>query len=544
MGGPVYAAPINGSCLSPDSDNKVTSMTEASSVTGKESESCSAFPSASEPVPTNAQQRGNRRRTSPNLEAWEIVKPEIRRLYLDENRRLKDVMAILGEQWGFWASLKMYKTKLTQWKFFKNNRQEDVAKLLSLERHRQTMGKESTFRRNGKPVDLAAYMRRKGLRPIDLLVMAQSGDLPPTLRCRTPPPSPPMLPKKIEAPDDFLLQEAYLHWTLDNPSMPPQMDARYFQNLDDYHNSAAMRSVANLTHGCWLLSIGRVQEGGHFCRKAFATVDGVLDTSAQFAVYELLGAVTRYPDPGIHRELWNYLAKYAAKIGRANDRLKRMLTALAKHARNFNLEHNVAMLQWGRRFSSKQSNGMFDGKPFDYTLLQPWDMLPMDKSYYHRYYISQALWEVDKIPSATIASLEAFEEPDNMRADLLLMFGNGTAWADDRISSMALKMLADMPRANPPRYLQFMCLYAVARNNRARCQGEEYASSTDHMLARHSLTQAAEVQSKAWERGKNYYETLTLLESWHREAGNDEEARITRMKREVECQQAFRALCV
>jgi hypothetical protein len=383
----------------------------------------------------------------------------------------------------------MYKTKLTQWKFFKNNRQTDVANLLYLERHRQAMGKESTFRRNGKPVDVTAYMRRKGLRPMDLLEAAQSGDLPPTLRVRTPPP---VLPKGIEAPDDFRLQEAYLHWSLDNPLMPPQIDARYFRDLDRYHDSAAMSSVTMLTHGCWLLSIGRMKEGGTFCRRAFGTIDGVLDASAQFAVYELLGSAARYPDQGIHRQLWNYLAKYAVKIGRVNDRLQRMLNAFAKHARDFSVEDNVAMLQWARRFSSMQSNGMFDSKPFDYTLLQPWDMLPMNKSYYHRYYISQVLWEVDEIPSATISYLEALEDPWNLRADLLLIFGNQTAWADDRISTMALKMLAQMPLTNPPRYLQFMCLYALARNNRARCQGEKVRFSPDHKLAKEYLRRAAE----------------------------------------------------
>lgn len=395
----------------------------------------------------------------------------------------------------------MYKTKLTQWKFFKNNRQEDVANLLYLQRYRQAMGKESTFRRNGKPVNVAAYIRRKGLRPNDLIEVAQSGDLPPTLRCRTPPPSqpqsrlpppPPMLPKMIEAPDDFLLQEAYLHWSLDSPLMPPQMDARYFKGLDKYHNSESMRSVTVLTHGCWLLSIGRMREGGAFCRQAFSMIHSVLDSSAQFAVYELLGSAARYPDLGIHRELWNYLAKYATRIGHVNSRLQRMIAAFAKHARTFGVEHNVDMLQWARRFSSSQSHGTFDNKPFDYTLIQPWDILPMDKSYYHRYYLSQASWQIDEIPTAAMPSLDEYEDPCNLRADLLLLFGNQTAWADERISATALKMMRQMPLDQPPRYLQFVCLYALAMNNRARCQGEKVKFSPDHKLAREYLRKAAE----------------------------------------------------
>jgi hypothetical protein len=156
------------------------------------------------------------------------------------------------------------------------------------------------------------------------------------------------------------------------------------------------------------------------------------------------------------------------------------------------------------------------------------------------------------------------------------MFGNQTAWADDRISAIALKMLGQFPSTPPPRYLQFVCLYALARNNRARCQGEKekVKFSPDHKLAREYLQRAAEgelalgdglapphlfsvntltlvtadsisydvVQIEAWEAGKNYYETLTLLESWHQEAGDEEKAEATRMKREIECQKAFEAL--
>ncbi|KAI8953150.1 Clr5 domain-containing protein [Xylaria longipes] len=489
MSKPPRAVAVSGRYPSPDSDRDVVSSaasTEAETLPAPERDSTSC-----EPVSTDMQQRGKRRRKSHSPEAWEAVKADIARLYLEENRRLKDVMAILEEQRGFWASPKMYKTKLTQWKFFKNNRQADVANLLYLQQHRLAMGKESMFRRNGRTVDVAAYIRRKGLRPVDLLEVAESGDLPPTLRCRTPPP-PPLLPKAIGAPDDFMLQEAYLHWSLDHHLMPPQLDARYFQELDRYHESDAMRSVTLLTHGCWLLSIGKMREGGGFCRKAFSTIDRVLDRSAHFAVYELFGVVSRYPDLGIHRLLWSYLSKYAARIGGVNDKLQHLLAAFAKLARDFSLEHNVEMLQWGRRFASTQSNGTFDGKPFDYTLIQPWDMLPVSKSYRHRYYLSQGVWKAGEIPAATIYSPEGDEDPWNLRADLLVIFGNQTAWLDDRISTMALKMLAQVPPDRPPGYLHFMCLYALAQNNRARCRGGSAQSNPDHKLAREYLRQAAE----------------------------------------------------
>ncbi|KAK5633810.1 hypothetical protein RRF57_009524 [Xylaria bambusicola] len=392
--------------------------------------------------------------------------------------------------------------------FFKNNRQADVANMLHLQQHRLAMGKESTFRRNGRAIDVEAYMRRKGLRSADLLERVQPGDLPPTLRCRTPPLLP-LLPKKIDAPDDFVLQEAYLHWTVEHPLMPPQMDANYFKGIDNYQESEAMRSVLLLTHGCWLLSIGRINDGGAFCRQSFSTIDKVLDESSHFAVYELLSSLSRYPDLGIQRLLWSYLVKYAAKVGGVTERLRRMLKTFANLAQNFSLEHNVAMMQWGRRFSSGQSNGTFDGKPFDYTLIEPddeldsepaellqpaytsserWDILSMNRSYYHRYYLNQGTWEADKIPTATIYSGDSW----SLRADLLLILGNQTAWTDERIPAIAEKMLSEIPSENPPQYLQFVCLYALAQTSHARCWDKQARHSPDHERAREYLQKAIE----------------------------------------------------
>ncbi|KAI0508917.1 Clr5 domain-containing protein [Xylaria bambusicola] len=446
------------------------------------------------PIPIDAQQPSNRRRRTHSPEAWESVKADIARLYLEENRRLKVrnlLSSIQDAEWPSYALPKMYKTKLTQWKFFKNNRQADVANMLYLQQHRLAMGKESTFRRNGRAIDVAAYMRRKGLRSADLLEMVQPGDLPPTLRCRTPPPLPP-LPKKINAPDEFVLQEAYLHWTVEHPLMPPQMDANYFKGIDNYQASEAMRSVLLLTHGCWLLSIGKMNDGGAFCRRSFSTIDNILDQSAHFALYELLSSMSRYPDLGIQRLLWSYLGKYAAKIGGVNERLRRVLGAFANLARDFSLEHNVAMMQWGRRFSSNQSNGTFDGKPFDYTLIEPWDILSMNSSYYHRYYLNQGTWEADKIPTATIYSPDGAGDSWSLRADLLLMLGNQTAWRDERISAIAEQMLSEIPSDDPPQYLQFVCLYALAQTYHARCWDKKARHSPDHERARECLQKAVE----------------------------------------------------
>ncbi|KAF3065938.1 Maltose permease MAL31 [Daldinia childiae] len=291
--------------------------------------------------------RGHRKRTHAP-EVWETHKAEIGRLYLDENKRLKDVMEIMENRWGFRASQKMYKTKLTQWKFFKNNRQADVANLLYLQRHRLAIGKESTFRRNGKLIDVEAYMRRRGVSAFDLVEVADSGDLPPTVRCRTPP----SIPRLLDSPGDLCIKERFFQWTSQKFIKPRPIDTDYLKKLDAHHTSNALLSVQLLTHGCWLFSEGRNQEGGWFCRGAFALLHHILETSASLSFFEMMMAIQRYPNAEIMRELWSYLSRYAAAIDGVNQPLHRVLVSFARFSQQHSLEHNTNVLDWALQWAS------------------------------------------------------------------------------------------------------------------------------------------------------------------------------------------------
>ncbi|KAI1463839.1 uncharacterized protein F4812DRAFT_233933 [Daldinia caldariorum] len=493
---------------------------------------------ASEVKPTStSSKRGYRKRTH-SPEVWETHKAEIGRLYLDENKRLKDVMEIMEERWGFRASQKMYKTKLTQWKFFKNNRQVDVANLLYLQRHRLAIGKETTFRRNGKLIDVEAYMRRRGVNAFDLVEVADLGDLPPTVRCRTPP----SVPRLLEPPGELCIKERFFQWTSQTFVKPRPLDTDYLKKLDAHHTSNALLSVQLLTHGCWLFSEGRNMEGGWFCRGAFALLHHILETSAALSFFEMMMAIQRYPNAEIMRELWSYLSRYAGAIDGVNQPLHRLLASFAKFSQQHGLEHNVNLLDWAIEWASGRFNSSFDGKPFDYALLKPWDLGPIWDSY-HRYYLCLNHWEVDKIPTATLPKLETVQDPSNLRADLLLIFGNQCSWSDDRLPKIALETLEQNRLSpSPSDYLQFIGDYCMARYNKTRSSGEDPLTSAFHKSAREYLESAANLQGKAWPPGKNYYETLTLLESWYLEAGDYESADATRRKRDHDCAGIFKSL--
>ncbi|KAI1321500.1 hypothetical protein F5Y16DRAFT_68162 [Xylariaceae sp. FL0255] len=493
----------------------------------------------SEQKEKDAQKNSGRRRChGPAI--WEALKEEIVSLYLIENMRLVDVIPLMENKYGFSATPKMYKTKLKEWNLFKNNRRRDVANMLFLKQRRAALGKDTTFSRNGKTVDFSGYIRRKGLKPTDLIDGVLPGDLPPTLRAQTPPT--PRLARSMDLPDDHTFQEAYWAWSTNSMMLLTRRDESYFQTIENM--GAAIHSVVLLTHGCWLFSIGKIEPGGAFCRQAFASINLMLDESSHIAIYQLLAGIVRYPNTQIYQKLWGYLSEYSNLKRGMSQQLRRLVSAFSKLANEQNVQHSVEMAQWGRRCASEHSgSGRFDGMAFDYSLIEPWDVLPMNKSYRHRYYMSQENWIVDEIPSATMPDVMA-EEPWNIRADLLLILGNKTAWADPRISAIALKMLEQLCPGSQPQqqYMHFVCLYSLARNNRARCREDTTDWNSDYDLAREYMRRAAEVQKEAWQPGKNYYETLSTLAEWHQEAGYVEEAGMVYRKRDLECQKAFRAL--
>ncbi|KAI0850269.1 Clr5 domain-containing protein [Daldinia vernicosa] len=55
-------------------------------------------------------------------ERWEAYKDKIHQLYINENKTLQELMAIMKENHGFDASAKMYKTQFKRWDFTKYNK--------------------------------------------------------------------------------------------------------------------------------------------------------------------------------------------------------------------------------------------------------------------------------------------------------------------------------------------------------------------------------------------------------------------------------------
>ncbi|EFX05364.1 hypothetical protein CMQ_3433 [Grosmannia clavigera kw1407] len=106
---------------------------------------------------------------------WDMHRARITELYRDRGLHLDQVIEIMAREHGFYASPRMYKTRISKWAIDKNYKAADVACMLLLKRQRAAQGKASSFVLRGRRVDWAKieqYLKRDST----LLHRLEAGD--------------------------------------------------------------------------------------------------------------------------------------------------------------------------------------------------------------------------------------------------------------------------------------------------------------------------------------------------------------------------------
>ncbi|KAH8591371.1 hypothetical protein B0O99DRAFT_273489 [Bisporella sp. PMI_857] len=130
---------------------------------------------------------------------WEKMKPLIKQLYVDEDKTLKDVTAIMAEKYNFRATKKMYASRFTKWGWDKNKKEEDMVFILQKTAERAREGKKTTFVVRGRVIseqEVRKYFARKGGRSsqkwkAERKMLSYRPVTPPNVSYRTPSPIPP-----------------------------------------------------------------------------------------------------------------------------------------------------------------------------------------------------------------------------------------------------------------------------------------------------------------------------------------------------------------
>ncbi|CZR64437.1 uncharacterized protein PAC_14335 [Phialocephala subalpina] len=128
------------------------------------------------------------RRADPTPEDWERHRSIIKRLYVDENKKLKELAAIMVSQHGHNATIRMYRDRIKKWKLEKKNKESDMFAILRKHTERSAIGKRTSFRVRGQVVTMDQvhqYLKRKrSLRDQEAYDAPTSSDV----SCRTPSP--------------------------------------------------------------------------------------------------------------------------------------------------------------------------------------------------------------------------------------------------------------------------------------------------------------------------------------------------------------------
>ncbi|TDZ32366.1 hypothetical protein C8035_v012476 [Colletotrichum spinosum] len=128
-------------------------------------------------------------------ELWGRMRATITRLYQDEGRPLKEVKKIMERDYHFYATQRMFKTRVVRWGLDKKLKEAEVIHMLNVKRQRLAAGKDSIFTVRGQNVDWDRHTRE-----LDVT-------------CRTPSPlpgaepEPPGIPSLLEPTLDVEMHE-------------------------------------------------------------------------------------------------------------------------------------------------------------------------------------------------------------------------------------------------------------------------------------------------------------------------------------------------
>ena len=128
----------------------------------------------------------------PGPEVWETHRPMIKGLYLDEDKRLKDVMTIMQRDYGIKATVKMYKSRVNKWGLDKNCKANEMKAIARKKVERDAIGKASLFKIRGRQIEIEEVLRhfkRKSYHSLEELVVREGfprSETPSNIEVSTP----------------------------------------------------------------------------------------------------------------------------------------------------------------------------------------------------------------------------------------------------------------------------------------------------------------------------------------------------------------------
>ena len=109
-------------------------------------------------------------KSGPGAEIWETHRSTIKRLYLDEDKTLVEVMALMQNDYGLKATIKMYKSRITKWALAKNCKAKEMKAVARKKAQRCDVGRASSLQTKSRHAEIEQLIRpskRKRDHPIE-----------------------------------------------------------------------------------------------------------------------------------------------------------------------------------------------------------------------------------------------------------------------------------------------------------------------------------------------------------------------------------------
>ncbi|KAI0171953.1 hypothetical protein GGR52DRAFT_548430 [Hypoxylon sp. FL1284] len=553
-----YDVTVSGSCISFErqmtaSDPGLSSYANGSlaipqlgpelSSSGGQSISESATSTVAQPgKPTRHSKNPSRHHIRPEI--WERYKEEIYDVYIGQNRSLVELTQHMQGR-GFKATSRMYKAKFAQWGFVKNNRKDDVAAMLRLQRQRGAVGKTTTFHRNGRLIDIETYMKRRGISSRELAQPTADGDLPDYLRASTPPLAEPRhmsLPSHLHAQEILLssFRDLTSAWR-DSPAAP----ARFEDDFNVYFDGRLCEATRDFSRACWFFSRGQTPLGSLLGQRAFFSLHLLVKQPSALGLFDLLVASAIAPNHGLAKELWRYLAGYAEATLGSSSTLCRAFTALAGVFKDNALETGVDFV-----FICMESivEMLLETNDLAQTIAPSMcffllgDLILFNSTRTNLSSLRRAVSSA----STSVSPQDTHHSPNVMRLiePAAYLWQNGPYDEHSaELSYASLRIVDDVSKRYD--WTRWVPWRVIAQFHRSRCgvDGSPAKENPRHALARDALERAVD----AVEAGRGFsepqiFEDMETLESWYREAGDLDQAHKMRRRREKALRDYFEVL--
>ncbi|KAI1854054.1 hypothetical protein JX265_003622 [Neoarthrinium moseri] len=456
---------------------------------------------------------------------WESLKPEIHRLYIDDELPLKEVREIMMHK-GFVATEKMYKDKFAKWGYTKNNRRKDVAKMVQLEKQRKAFGKKTMFQRNGKVVDIDTYIKRAKLSSSELESLNAAEELPVIVRVRTPPPTRP-IPSNLRPPGFLDLQQLLVKSFGDLSARSESVlgSKSALEVYANYPRTDFYQTVRHLRDASWLFEEGCNAEAGIFMRRAFNNIHKIIENPDPWALCDLLMYQMAFTHYGHQRLIWKYLSEYSAVVRGPVPWLSGVLQAL----REFFDANPIEMCM---EFLAELMGMIYPSMVL--VDLSKKSLISFLQGYINsvsrfRSYPNPAVERfAHAIEAPALPLIKQELEPDHplLRIHALYTLGEQSDWHDERVLDLA----TDLHRTETDVNSRRLCLRALAYYHMSQWKDQPTKENPRHGYARQYLRQAIDLAPYSTFGGlargsqREVWGDMKFLEQWYREGGDMESA--------------------